>query len=96
MPATDAQKLLDRYPGMPLFTLPEAVGGKIPLAWLLDRVLGLKSFSVGGARLFEHQPLVIVAQKNTSSNDVKKLAEDVRALVKEKIGIEIEPEVKVL
>lgn len=88
--------LKEKYPDMPVFAMPETSGTKVPLAWLLDKVLGLKGASVGGARLFEKQPLVIAAQKNTPYSDVVMLAEKVKAEVKKKLQIEIEEEVKII
>jgi len=91
-----AEELVARYPGLPIFTMPETNGVKVPLAWLRDRVLNLKGFSVGDARLFEKQPLVIAVKKNTSSSDVLKLADSVAQKVKENFSISIEPEVKII
>jgi UDP-N-acetylmuramate dehydrogenase len=96
VPAAEAETLKARYPDMPLFNMPETEGTKVPLAWLLDKVLNLKGISVGGARLYEKQPLVIVAQKNTSADDVKALAQKIKKEVKEKLHIEIEEEVKII
>jgi len=96
LPAPVAQALLTRYPDMPLFSLPESSGTKVPLAWLLDHALQIRGLHVGRARLFEKQPLVIVAEKGSSSNDVKKLAAMVMQTVKEKVGIEIEAEVRII
>ncbi|MEK7613240.1 MAG: UDP-N-acetylmuramate dehydrogenase [Patescibacteria group bacterium] len=94
--ADEAEKLKKIYPEMPLFAIPEAEGVKIPLAWLLDRVLDLKGMRIGGARLFEHQPLVIAVDTQASSHDVRMLAEHVKALVKEKFQIEIKEEVRMI
>ncbi len=91
-----ARGLASMYPGMPLFDMPETSGVKVPLAWLLDKVLGLKGTCVGGARLFEKQPLVIAAARNTPSSDVQTLAEKIKKEVKEKLQIEIEEEVKII
>lgn len=91
--AAQAQVITAKYPHMPIFTLPETGGVKIPLAWLLDHVLHLKGFQSGGARLFEKQPLVVVTNAQATSNDVKTLAREVKQLVKEKFQIEIEEEV---
>jgi len=91
-----ADALVAQYPGLPVFAMPETSGVKIPLAWLLDRVLNLKGFSVGGARLFEKQPLVVAAKKGTTSDEVIKLASVVTEKVKEKFSISIEPEVKII
>ena len=95
----EAVKLRERYPALPLFDLPEASGVKVPLAWFLDArngVLDIQTMKIGGTRLYEKQPLVIVAQKNSSSIDVQKLAGEVQKQIQEKIGLDIEPEVRIL
>lgn len=91
-----AEELVAAYPGLPTFAMPETDGVKVPLAWLLDKVLALKGFATGGARLFEKQPLVIAAKKNTSSRDVLELADNVARKVKENFFITIETEVKII
>lgn len=93
---SEAQALAQQYPDMPLFDLPESSGTKVPLAWLIDRVLNLKGLAVGGARLFERQPLVIAVARGTPAADVRALAGKVTSKVQEKFGINIEPEVKIL
>ncbi|MDE1925252.1 MAG: UDP-N-acetylmuramate dehydrogenase [Patescibacteria group bacterium] len=95
----EAKKLQERYPELPLFDMPETSGVKVPLAWFLDArhgVFNIQTMRVGGARLFEKQPLVIVAQKKSSSAGVQRLAHEVQKQIKEKIGIDIEPEVRIL
>ncbi len=95
----DATRLTELYPGIPLFDMPETDGVKVPLAWFLDSrngVLDVRELSFGGARLFEKQPLVVVAKRNTTALDVKKLSDEVTRIVKEKIGIEIDREVRII
>jgi UDP-N-acetylmuramate dehydrogenase len=92
----DAHRLTERYPSIPLFEMPETDGLKVPLAWLLDHELHLKGHAVGGARLFEQQPLVIAAQKGTSAHDVVRLAEFVEQHVQQKCNLTIEREVKIV
>jgi len=92
----EAKKLQETYPDLPTFVMPETSGVKVPLAWLFDHALNLRGASVGGARLFEKQLLVIAATKKTSSQDVRALAEKVSAEVKNKFGFTIEPEVKIV
>src|SRR3989344_5086871 len=73
-PVVSAQKaagLLAKYPDLPHFKAENGV--KVSLAWLLDRALGIKGLSVGGARLFERQPLVISASRDAHSRDVAEL-----------------------
>lgn len=91
--ADKADELVRKYPGLPLFH-QEDKNVKIPLAWLLDHVLSMKGYKVGGARLYEKQPLVIVAEKGATASDVKKLADEITALVRNEIGVEIEREVE--
>ncbi|HVZ76256.1 MAG TPA: UDP-N-acetylmuramate dehydrogenase [Candidatus Paceibacterota bacterium] len=93
MPRAEALKLQEKYPDMPVFDLPESSNIKIPLAWLLDRVLNLRGYRVGSARLFEKQPLVIVADNNSRASDVKRLASDVREKIRAEFGVIVEPEV---
>jgi UDP-N-acetylmuramate dehydrogenase len=65
---------------------------KAPAAWLIDQC-GLKGKTLGGAAIHEQQPLVIVNQGNATGNEIVLLAEEVRRAVKEKFGIELQPEV---
>ena len=94
-----AEMLVQKYPGMPVFALPESPDVKIPIAWLLDHrhgVLDLRDVRVGGAHIFENHALVIVAQKNTKSSDVRELAHIIQRKVKDVCAIEIKPEVHVV
>ncbi len=91
-----AKKLQELYPELPLFTMPETAGVKVPLAWLFDHALNLRGTSVGGARLFEKQLLVVAAARNSSAHDVRALAEKVSLEVKNKCNITIEPEVRII
>ncbi len=92
IPAEQADALARRYPELPAY--PQAGRTKISLAWLLDRALSLKGFSVGAARLFENQPLVIVAGAGARMRDVDLLAREVEARVHEAFGIALEREVE--
>lgn len=67
-------------------------GVKIPAAWLIEQC-GWKGKRVGGAQVYEKQPLVIVNADNATPEDVKNLAQQVCDSVKEKFGICISPEV---
>jgi UDP-N-acetylmuramate dehydrogenase len=96
LPVADAEALRNRYPGLPLFDMPEVTGAKVPLAWLFDNVLHLKGVSVGGARAFERQPLVIAAARDTSAREVRALVQKIKDAAREKLLLEIEPEVKIL
>jgi len=91
--AAHAADLATRFPGLPLF--PQENGTvKIPLAWILDHVLSLKGYAQGHVRLYEKQPLVIVAEAGATASDVNALAHYVADRVKEATHIDIEREVE--
>ena len=88
-----SETLSKRYPSLPTF--PQENGTiKISLAWILDRALSLKGFSMGPVRLYEKQPLVIVASAGATEADVNALAAHVEQLVRTATGISIEREVE--
>lgn len=88
-----ADSLAKRFDGLPTFPNKDGTA-KISLAWILDKVLCLNGFSVGRARLYEKQPLVIVAGFGATAEDVNALAFEVTEKVFKKIGIKIEREVE--
>ncbi|MDR2806331.1 MAG: UDP-N-acetylenolpyruvoylglucosamine reductase, partial [Dysgonamonadaceae bacterium] len=89
--AAHYESLKRQYPAMPHYPANEEVV-KIPAAWLIDQC-GLKGKTVGGAAVSEKQPLVIVNRKQATSEDIVRLAEDIVRAVKDKFGIELQPEV---
>lgn len=91
----EALELTQRFPGMPTFPMPEG-GVKVPLAWILDKVLNLKGEARGKAFLWEKQPLVVAVEHGGETREVVELARAVKLLVKEKTGITILPEVRIL
>ena len=78
--------------------LPGVVMGKnkvkIFLAWVLDKMCGLKGFSIGKVGLHKNQPLVIVNYGGATAEEIKLFAEKIAAVVKEKTGLVIEREVE--
>jgi len=85
------ERVKNMYPDLPGY--PVEGGVKIPLAYILDRILGLRGFRMGPAWLFDTQPLVLVLDAGGTSRDVDVLAHHVSALVEEKLKITIEREV---
>jgi UDP-N-acetylmuramate dehydrogenase len=83
--------LKKRFPEMPHYAVNDEVV-KIPAAWLIEQC-GLKGASVGGAAVHTQQPLVIVNQDHATANDIVSLAEKIQQEVKEKFGVELQPEV---
>jgi len=78
--------------------LPGVVMGKnkvkIFLAWVLDKMCGLKGFSIGKVGLHKNQPLAIVNYGGATAEEIKLFAEKIAAVVKEKTGLVIEREVE--
>lgn len=95
---TEAQAgaLKARFPDVPLFSIPEEAGVKVPLAWFLDKVMQLRGFTVGNVRCFEAQPLVIVASRDAKASEVRAFASLIQSRVLNEIGVSITPEVCVL
>lgn len=92
--AEKAAELAQRYSGLPQFA---AEGGvKLSLAWLLDKVLNAKGLSVGGARLYEAQPLVIATTRGACARDVEELARLVAQKIKDACDIDVEREVRTI
>lgn len=86
------EQLREKYPQIPAYEVGDE-NFRIPLAWILDKVCGLKGFRKGKVGLYENQSLVLVNFGGASANDIKKLADEITRTVKAKIGIEIELEV---
>ena len=77
---------------VPHYDLPDGTV-KVPAAWLIDQC-GFRGAKVGGAQVYEKQPLVIVnASGNATPEDVIALEEQIIAKVKEKYDIVLHPEV---
>lgn len=49
---------------------------------------------VGGAQVSEKHCGFVINRENATSAQIRRLMEDVQAKVKEKFGVELEPEVK--
>lgn len=90
VPEEQANALLKQYPDMPHFETPQGV--KIPAAWLIEQC-GWKGKTLGGAQVWPKQPLVIVNANHATAQDIMDLAAQVSASVKDKLGIDIHPEV---
>ena len=91
VPEEKANALLKQYPEMPHFPSPQGV--KIPAAWLIEQC-GLKGKTLGGAQVWNKQPLVIVnATGKAKPEDIIALAKLVSDSVLDKFGISISPEV---
>lgn len=82
------------YPDAPQFQVENGV--KVSLAWILDHVVSAKGMRVGGAFVWDKQPLVIATNTNATGNDVRTLMSELQKKVFEATNIHIVPEVYVM
>lgn len=67
---------------------------KIPAAWLIDQA-GFKGRQIGGAGVWQNQPLVIAnISGNASAADVTALESEIIETIKSRFGIQLHPEVE--
>lgn len=85
-------ELAERYEGIPGF--PNGEGVKVPLAFVLDKVLGLRGHRVGNVSLFAAQPLVLVAHEGATADEIDAFANDIARRVHASTGIAVEREVR--
>lgn len=87
-------RLKEKYPDIPVFRLEN---GKFKLfaGWLIDKA-GWKGRTVGGARVSRKNALVITNPGKASSKDIVRLARAIQKDIKDKFGVDLEPEVNIL
>ena len=90
----EVEKLLAEYPELPHF--PAEGGVKVSLAWILDNVIRAKGARLGGAFVWDRQPLVIATDDTATADDVRALMRTVQRKVRDMTGIVIVPEVYVM
>ncbi|MBO5830488.1 MAG: UDP-N-acetylmuramate dehydrogenase [Alistipes sp.] len=91
-----AERLLETYPDMPHYAVPNNDAHvKLAAGWLIDKS-GLKGYRDGAVGVHDRQALVLVNHGGATGGDVMRLAGYVCGKVKENFGVDIEPEVNVL
>ena len=91
-PDTGIARPQNAHADIPHYDLPDGTV-KVPAAWLIDRC-GFRGKTLGGAQVYEKQPLVIVnASGSATPEDVIALENQIIAKVKEKYDIDLHPEV---
>lgn len=82
------------FPNIPFYDQPENQV-KIPAAWLIDQC-NLKGTRHKGAAVHLNQPLVLINENKATGQDILELSEIVLQKVKNKFGIMLDPEVRIL
>mgnify|MGYP004450729587 CR=1 FL=1 len=88
------EQLLAEYPTMPHYNI-DANNEKIPAGWMIEQC-GWKGKALGKAAVHDKQALVLVNLGGASGSEIVALCEQVRKDVKEKFGIDIQPEVNIV
>lgn len=84
-------ELSKEYGAIPSFPHPDGV--KVPLAFILDKVLMLKGYKKGHTFLFGNQPLVVVAELDATAHEIELLAQEIEKKMFDATNITIEREV---
>lgn len=95
MTEQDAQRVQARYPGIPVFPLPEG-GVKIPIAWFLDHILKLRGVRDGGVEAWRNHVLALVAHPGATAEEVREFAKKISDRALSELHIHIHPEVRFL
>lgn len=86
-----AESLKEKYPDISLVEVSE--GYKVPSAWLIEHVAGMKGVRVGDIGTWPLQPLVLVNYGDATADDVDAFAKSIKEKIYEKTGLTIEQEV---
>ena len=96
VPRIVAERLLNEYPSMPCYAVPNRDDVmKLAAGWLIDQS-GLKGYREGHVGVHDRQALVLVNHGGATGGEVLHFAEFVCSVVKGKFGVEIAPEVNIL
>jgi UDP-N-acetylmuramate dehydrogenase len=96
VPKIVAERLLNEYPSMPCYAVPNCDDKmKLAAGWLIDKS-GLKGYREGHVGVHDRQALVLVNHGGATGGEVLHFAEFVCSVVRTKFGVEITPEVNVL
>ena len=91
---TQFEELKKEFPELVGYKINETKT-KIAAGWLIDNA-GLKGYRKGDAGVHKNQALVLVNYGKATGLEIINLAKEIQEIVKEKYGIQIEPEVNIL
>ncbi|HEX8326580.1 MAG TPA: UDP-N-acetylmuramate dehydrogenase [Hymenobacter sp.] len=90
-------QLKSQYPDLPGYPVPGGV--KVPAAWLIERAgwKGLRRGPGPGTHgVHDRQALVLVHHGGATGNDLRQLAEEIIASVRQQFAVELHPEVNIM
>jgi UDP-N-acetylmuramate dehydrogenase len=94
IPIHQFRTLLEKYPDLPSYPAPSSDMVKIPAGWLIEKA-GWKGYRKENIGVHEKQALVLVNYGAGKGSEILQLAQEIKADVLEKFGVEIEAEVNV-
>ncbi len=86
-----AEQLARAHSGMPVYPGISPATAKLSAAWMIDRC-GWKGWRDGDAGVHERHALVLVNHGNASGAQIVALATRIRESIRQRFGIELEPE----
>lgn len=93
VPTQKYNELAQQYEGMPHYTI-DSEHEKIPAGWLIEQC-GWKGKALGRAAVHDKQALVLVNRGSATGSEVVHLCETIQHDVRQKFGIDINPEVNI-
>lgn len=90
IPEKDYLELKGNFPQIPGYSNESGV--KVPAAWLIEQT-GWKGKRFGDIGVHEKQPLVLVNFGSGKGHEIQKLSIEIQNSVREKFGIDLQPEV---
>ncbi len=89
------ETLCNKYPDLPSYAV-DATRVKVPLGWILDKVLNLKGQGTDTVGCYEGQALVVYTKGDATTADILTFTDGIATQVYEATGITIEREVTLL
>jgi len=86
--------LKNKYPELPIYSTDDINTMKVSLAWIIDHVCQYKNKKKGNVGIYKNQALAIINEGNATAHEVLDFADEIKGIVREKTGIDIEMEVE--
>lgn len=94
IPAEKFLKLKQEFPDIPSYPISISET-KVPAGWLIDQA-GFKGYRDGDAGVHKNQALVLVNHGKATGREILELSRKIQTSIKEKFGIDLEPEVNII